>query len=169
MRVLYLEDRQIGRDNIDDYNQERHEIDFVDTITAFDEFLYEMNGYEKYDAVVIDLAIDMPLLTKDDIVNRIPELNRDEIPTKCIGITIPLYGLDYFKYVIAVRPETENMLKDGRVLFFSGHAKKAKNRGLYDENMEIFKHTKMFDRAERGTTKALFEEFEKIEEARQRK
>jgi len=165
MKILCLEDSDKACDNIELFNdRHNYQIDFVDTITAFDEIIFYMEGYKTYDAFVIDLCINMPQLTREFIVERIPLLNLPEVPTYCVeGENIPLYGLDYFRLVIAKRAETEAMVSEGRVIFFSGHAAKIRTRGDYDESMPVFKHTTLIDRAEQGATSKLFSMLSEIE------
>jgi len=158
MKVLYLEDNDNACKNIEEFNREEFQIDidFVDTITALDEILYEMEEYKNYGAVVIDLSIDMPFFTKEDIVKQIPELGREDVPTTCTEQYIPLYGLDYYKYVIAKRSQTQKMVEEGRIIFFTGHASKIRSRGLYSEKDPLFKNTRLIDRAEKNATGKLF-------------
>jgi len=135
---------------------------FEDTITGLHEELYDDNGfytykgYEKYDFVVIDLAISMPSLTKAEICEHIKELNIPEVPMLCEA-DIPLWGLDYYKHVIAVRPETRKMVEEGRVILFSGHAAKIREKGLYNEKDPIYVNTRLIDRGVGDSTTELVE------------
>ena len=167
IKVLYLEDNLTSRREIHKFNEDyqesgNHQIDFVNTLTGFDEELYELDGYKTYAVVVVDLSINMPFLTREQIIERIPLLNVKGVPTTCAE-SIPLYGLDYYKLVVAQRVETKQMVEQGRVILFSGHAAKVVSRGLYDKQQEIFKHTELIDRAERDATKKLFSRFSEIE------
>ena len=164
MNILYLEDNPVARKNIADFNAGRHKIDFVDKITALNEILYDEEGYKEYGAVVLDLSINMPLLTRAQIIKRIPLLNKPDVPTTCSDIDIPLYGLDYYRYVIAKRLETRKMVMEGRIILFTGHAQKIRNKGLYNEKDNDFITTKLIDRAARNATSDLFIEFMNIQE-----
>jgi hypothetical protein len=156
MKVLYLEDSANSFKNIEDFNRGEFQIDFVNTVTALDEVLYEMEEYKNYCAVVMDLSIDMPFLTKENIVRRIPELDRKDVPTTCTEQYIPLYGLDYYKHVIAKRSQTQKMVEEGRIILFTGHASRIKSRGLYSEKDPLFENTRLIDRAEENATGKLF-------------
>jgi len=176
MTVLYLEETYSARKSIIDfserhYQEDRHKFVFVETVTALDEYIYEMEGYNTYGAIAVDLAVEMSLLPREDIVSRIPLLDRDDVPTKCIddsapgNPSIPLYGLDYFRLVIAKRKETQQMVSEGRVVLFSGHAAKIRSRGLYNETLAEFANTQLIDRAERDATGKLFSMLSTIEES----
>lgn len=162
MKVLLLEDYGKARENVDIYFRNRFQFSYVDTVTALDEFLFDMEGYNEYGALVLDLCINMPLFTREEIVKRIPLLDCADVPTECEA-HILLYGLDYFKLVIAQRPETKDMVESGRVIFFSGHANKIRSKGIYDEKMIVFRHTALIDRAEENAMPCLFSKLSDIE------
>ncbi|GHV09079.1 hypothetical protein FACS1894217_12590 [Clostridia bacterium] len=169
MKVLYLEDNLLAIDNIQSANMDRFQISFVRTITAFDECLFESAEHCDYGAIVLDLCIEMPRLTKEEIVALIPELNRDDVPSYCIaGKNIPLYGLDYFKHVMSVRNKTKNLINQGRVIFFSGHAAKIKSRGIYDQKNEMFRNVNLFDRVEKADCRFTNGEHRKGQNAHRR-
>jgi hypothetical protein len=161
MKILYLEDNLEARKNIELVNDGRFQIDFIDTVTLFHAILFEQKGYESYEAIVMDLNIDMPLLLIEEISKKIPELSEE--PTFCNikGKNIPLYGLDYFIRVITVKNETKTMLEQGRIIFFTGHAAKIIQQKLYDKEQEEFKHVELLDRAK--DTRRLFFMLERIE------
>jgi hypothetical protein len=165
MKILYLEDNHMAIENIVNVNtdlNERFDIDFVNTIVACDELLFGIDQ-QTYSAIILDLCIEMPQLTKADISAIIPELNRDDVPTYCHANNIALYGLDYFKYVMAKNERTKTLIDQGQVIFFTGHAVKIVNSGLYSVKMDIYKNVSLFDRAEKGATKALFAKLEDID------
>jgi len=165
MEILYLEDTQTARDIVIETNRDRdnYNFNFCDSIIDFDYFLFEEIGYIFYKAIVMDLCINMPLISKGKIAKQITELDHDSIPTKCAS-QIPLYGLDYFIKVMYTRPETKKMIDEGRVIFFSGHAQKIKSEGLYSVEMPEFKNVPLFDRSEDNATYDLFQLLKKIRE-----
>ena len=163
MKVLYLEDRGLSIENILSGNKNRFEFKFVNTVTGIHELLIIKEGYRTYGAVVIDLSIEMPNLTKSKIIKRIPEFNIEGIPTVCAG-NIPLYGYDYYRLVLIKHEEIKNsFINKGRIIIFSGHAAKARTEGLYNETMEIFINTPLIDRAALNATNELFSKLAVIE------
>lgn len=148
VQILITDDAESARKDFCDYFRDEYILDFVDTITSLDEFLYVEEGYKTYAAIMIDLNLDMPNISRERLKKEIPEFKNMDKPIQLEG-NIPLYGFDYFTRVILTRPETQQMVNEGRIILFSGHAAKIRKEGLFTN--EKYPHTQLIDRAEGGT------------------
>lgn len=92
------------------------EVVAVDNLIAFDEQLFDLHGIERYDRVIIDLAIPLVDLNLEDLLEMIPEMHEDV--TRLKG-TIPLFGWDYFRYKILENPENSKYVS--KFVIISGH------------------------------------------------
>lgn len=165
MKVLFLEDNEDAKKNIRIVNDDYFTINFVSTVTLFDELIFDQAGFASYDAIVMDLCINMPLMPDEQIKEMIPLLNSDDVPTYCNPErqSIPLWGLDYFRLVMNEKSETKSLVEQGRVIFFSGHAERIVKQGLYSADDEMFAHVELLNRFKH--TPKLFEKLKEIEQS----
>jgi len=138
--------------NLQDKYREDFDIAFVDSLITLDEMLYDDEGYKEYDAVAIDLNLEMPQYTYDDLEDDIPEFGDavaagEKLPTELHG-EIPLYGFDYFRLVIMARAETQKMVEEGRIILLSGHAAKLVKEKLFPLEARNCDTVTLIDRAD---------------------
>jgi hypothetical protein len=161
LRVIYIESSFSGRKALRTWLEERHTVKFVEDLIDLDELLYDMEGYRKYDVLIVDLALDLSSgISMDDLKNTIPEFE-DIVFTQVSG-SITLLGFDYYKHVLRKRPQTEKMVAEKRVILFSGHAKIIRSSNYYTD--EDFPTTPLIDRADAEAMDklgTLFNEFRK--------
>jgi len=163
LKVLYIESHEDGRKVFREWAKDQYDVTIVEDLIDLDELLYNRKGYDKYDALVIDLALSKAHgITIEDYCDEIPEF-QDINFTNASG-SITLLGFDYFKYVVLTRPETDSMVKDKRVVLLSGHAKIVRRDNIFTDSE--FPHTELIDRADRQSMDKLAEIFEQIRQGK---
>jgi len=160
LKILYLDDRREAHNNL---KQEiGRDVVCVEDLITFDEWLYDDEGYKKYDLVILDLALELSGDIKlDDLRDEISELCSDDVPTYCEA-RIPLIGFDYFNLVINTRAETRRMLDEGRIVLLSGHVVKLSEKEIFTK--QKYPNVTLLDRGKKSSYVELLqiiEEFEK--------
>jgi hypothetical protein len=157
LRILYVEDARKGREALDLIIKKQHDVDFVTDLIALDEYLYDLDGYNKYDVLLIDLSIEMSDISIDELKQVIREFNYAAFKATELRAQIPLYAFDYFTHVVNTRPETKTMVKEGRVALISGQAESLKKSGKYTK--VLFPDTPLISRGDKDADKMLEQVF----------
>ena len=158
-KILYIENTDDGRQVFSHWTSDKYDLTIVEDLIDLDERLYDMGGYEEYDALVIDLALEMsPGIAMEDLESEIPGFSG--IDYTQVGGGITLLGFDYFKHVVNIREETEKMVAEGRVILFTGHAKIIKRDNKYTEDK--FPTTPLIDRSDPNWTDLLEQIFNRL-------
>jgi len=148
LKFLYMEDSNEARNNFVRNLQGNHQVTFASDLISLNDLLYTDRGYENFDVVLLDLSLALPAdISNDDLREAIPEFKNTNVPSYLEGVS-NLYGFDYFRLVINTRKETKQMVKERRVILFSGHAKRLRAKGLYTE--QLYPTTRLVDRADKG-------------------
>jgi len=162
INILYIEDNREAQTNIRRVVDTSHRIVYTEDLLTFDERLYDEEGFNTYDFLILDLALAMPGdITLDDLREAIPEFGPTYTPTYCEAY-IPLIGFDYFNLVVNKRDETKAMVNEGRVVLLSGHAKKLRDKEIFTQ--QKFPNVTLIDRGEKGAYNELLKIIKTIEE-----
>jgi len=152
LEILYLEDRSEARKAVAP-TLAGHNVVFVSELGSLDDFLYDEEGYKYYDVIILDASMELYVHTEDELKKIIPEFAEDDFKHSVLPSKLPLWGFDYFKWVINARPQTRQMVKEGRVILFTGHASKLTQNGLFSD--ELFPHTPLINRGSRHAEEQL--------------
>ena len=161
LQILFLEDKQEAQMAISNSLQCKYNIKFVSELGSFNDFLYNDEGYQSHDVIIIDASMDLDGYTEEEIKDLIPYFNTTDFVPSGVVAGLPLWGLDYFKHVVAIRAETQDMLNEGRIILFTGHASKLIHYGLFKQ--EEYPDTQLINRGEADSEKKLITMLEEIQ------
>jgi len=160
LKILYIESSTDGQNNLLMDIQGRHEVYIVEDLIDLDTVLYDMKGYNAYDVLIVDLALEKTSgVAINELFEVIPELKTMDAFT-VVGGGIKLLGFDYVKRVVMKRDDTRKMVEEGRIILLSGHARILKSSQEYTK--EMFPTIELIDRSDADYYDALETAFSKI-------
>ena len=135
-KMLILEDEIAVAKAIRDSWEAQYETTIVSDLPDFDEYLLESPGMLAYDAVLMDLSLDLGAWAKNGLTKVFPEMRGPiivngtsvELPIRARGVV--LHGLTYLRQRILSNPKYRDIAK-ARFTLISGHVPFVKEEHVF--------------------------------------